>query len=172
VRRAAKIHPIAFVEVEVSLFEDNALKNGVAKACAELNIPIIAYSPLGRGFLTGQLKSLDDLPQDDMRRHFPRFSPENFPNNLELVHKVEAIAKKKGCTTSQIAIAWVRQLSNQPGMPLFIPIPGATIAERVKENFTIVELSSGDLKEINEVLAGFTTAGERYPKHSMHLVDG
>jgi pyridoxine 4-dehydrogenase len=88
------------------------------------------------------------------------------------VHKVEAIANKNGCTVSQIAIAWVRQLSNQPGMPQFIPIPGATTAERVKENFATVELSSGDLKEIDEVLAGFTTAGEQYPKRFMHLIDG
>ena len=172
VRRAAKVHPIACVEVEVSLWEDNALKNGVAKACAELNIPIVAYSPLGRGFLTGQLKSPDDLPADDMRRHFPRFSPENFPKNLELVDRINAIAEKKGCTAGQLALAWVRQLSDKPGMPLFIPIPGATTAERVKENMTVINLKPQEFEEIENVLATFSAAGGRYPDAHSVLLDG
>lgn len=172
IRRAAKIHPITCVEVEVSLFEDNVFRNGVAKACADLNIPIIAYSPLSRGFLTGQIRSYDDLPQDDMRRHFPRFQPENFSKNMDLVHKVDAIAQRKACKPSQIAIAWVRQLSDKSGNPLFIPIPGASTVERVQENFTQVTLSQEELKQIDEILAGFTAAGDRYPSVYAHLNDG
>ena len=172
IRRAAAVHPIACVEVEVSMFEDNALQNGVAKACGELGIPILAYSPLGRGMLTGQIRKPEDIPEGDMRHHMPRYSPENFPKNMELVDKVEAIAKKKGSTPGQVALAWVRGLSKRPGMPRFIPIPGATTAERVNENMTIVDLTDGEEAEIETILKSFTVAGTRAPPAHAHMLDG
>lgn len=165
IRRAAKVAKIDAVEVEVSLWDTRVLHNGVAAACKELGIPIVAYSPLGRGFLTGQLKSYADLPEDSHLKGFPRFYPENFDKNLELVRKLEGIAKRVDCTPAQLAIAWVRQLSEKPGMPLFIPIPGATTEERVKENMTEVRLGTEDMKEIDRVLSEVEIVGDRYPKH-------
>ena len=171
IRRAHKVHPIAAVEVEVSMWETNILTNGVAETCAELGIPIVAYSPLGRGFLTGDIKSLDDMPKDDMRRHFPRFSPENFPKNVELVHKTEALAQKKGCKPSQLALAWVRQLGEKPGMPVFIPIPGATTEARVTENMGEVNLSAADMDEIEKTIKSIEIAGHRYPAMAQGHLD-
>lgn len=98
-----------------------------------------------------------------MKRNMPRFSPENFPKNLELVTKVEALAKKKGCTTSQIAINWLLSLSKRPGMPTIIPIPGSSKASRITENCTVIDLTEDDLAEIDRFLDGFVAAGERYP---------
>lgn len=162
-QQAAKAYKISSLEIEFSLFRTEPLTNGLLKACGELDIPVLAYSPLGKGFLTGQIKSLDDIPEGDMRRHYPRFSAENFPKNLELVDKVEALAKKKGCTAGQIAINWVRALSKRPGMPTLIPIPGSANPERIKENAKIVDLSEEDMAEIDSILAGFEPVGNRYP---------
>jgi len=162
IRRAAKVAKISAVEVEYSLWATEIQDNGVLQACGELGIPIVAYSPLGRGFLTGQIKSRDDLPEDDMRRHLPRFSEENFPKNVELIHQLENLAKRKGCTPGQVGIAWVKAQSERNGNPVIIPIPGATTAERVKENLTEVELSENDLKEVDSILAGVEIHGERY----------
>ena len=161
--RAAKIHKISAVEVEVSLWEDHVLHDGIAAACAELEIPIIAYSPLGRGFLSGQFKSVQDLPQNDFRHLFPRFQPENFASNLKLVESVQAIAEKNAITNAQLAINWVRQLSQRDGCPVFIPIPGASSPDRVKENSTVVDLPKEDLAEIDRLVQAFETAGGRYP---------
>ncbi len=113
--------------------------------------------------LSGHIKSLDDLPENDVRRHYPRFQPENFAINLELVKQLENVAKEKGCTPAQLAIAWVRSLSKKPGMPVFIPIPGATSEVRVRENCVEVELTAEDLAAIDNILARFTVVGERYP---------
>ncbi len=113
--------------------------------------------------LTGQIKSIDDLPEGSMLRHFPRFQPENFAINLELVRQVEQLAEKKGCTPAQLAINWVRCLSKRPGMPTIIPIPGATRADRVDENAKLVDLSEEELKEIEATLAKFEVKGDRYP---------
>lgn len=121
------------------------------------------YSPIGKGMLGGQFKSLDDLPEGDYRRHFPRFQPENFAVNLELGKQLEHLAKNKGCTPAQLAIAWVKSLSKKPGMPLMIPIPGATTEARVRENAVDVELNADDLTAIDGVLAKFTVVGARYP---------
>ncbi|MCJ1403590.1 Pyridoxine 4-dehydrogenase [Xylographa trunciseda] len=172
IRRAAKVHHICAVEVELSMWETKVLTNGVAAACAELSIPLVAYSPLGRGFLTGDIKTLDDIPKDDMRRRFPRFSEENFPKNLDLVYKVEALAKKMGCKPSQLALAWVRQLSERPGMPTIIPIPGATTEARVTENLGMVRLSDSDMKEIDTVLESVIIEGHRYPSMLQDLLEG
>jgi len=164
IRRAAKVCKVSAVEVEFSLWETTILDNGVARACAELDIPLIAYSPLGRGFLTGQIKSIDDIPADDMRRGYPRFQPGAFEKNLELVHEIQTLAEKKGATAGQVAIAWVKAQGKKPGMPLIIPIPGASSAERVKENLVEVELSENDLKEIDSLLASAEIEGGRYPE--------
>ncbi|KAI5369317.1 Putative NADP-dependent oxidoreductase domain-containing protein [Septoria linicola] len=166
IRRAAKVAKIDAVEVEFSLWATEILDNGVAQACAELDIPIVAYSPLGRGFLTGQIKSPDDIPEGDFRKHLPRFQPENFDQNLKLVTEVESLAKRKGVKPGQLAIAWVRAQSNKAGMPKFVPIPGASSSERVKENLVEVELSDADVKEIDSLIAGATVAGGRYGEHA------
>jgi pyridoxine 4-dehydrogenase len=146
-----------------SRFSTEVLENGVAAACAQYNIPLVAYSPIGRGMLTGQIRSFDDLPADSMMRHFPRFQPENFAINLQLVDQVEAMAKRKGCTPAQLAINWTRALSRREGMPTIIPIPGATTKARVEENSKVVDLTDEEMKEIDETLAKFKPAGDRYP---------
>ncbi|KAL2017725.1 hypothetical protein VTK56DRAFT_1750 [Thermocarpiscus australiensis] len=171
IRRAAKVAKIESVEVELSLWFTEPLENGVAQACAELDIPILAYSPLGRGMLTGQIKSPDDIPQGDFRRMVPRFQPGLFEENLRLVKEVERLAAKKGCTPGQIAINWVLALSRRPGMPRIIPIPGASSPERVRENAVEIELTEEDMAEIDRILKKFPPVGDRYPKHVMELVD-
>lgn len=170
IRKAAKITTIVAVEVELSLWSTHVLENGVATACAELGIPLVAYSPMGQGMLTGQIKSLDDLPQDDLRRMYPRFQPDTFPINMQLVREVEALAKQKGCAPAQLALAWVRSLSGKPGMPLIVPIPGSTTASRVRENAVEVTLTPADLAGIDGILAKFTVMGRRYP--DMIPIDG
>ncbi|KAI0125576.1 aldo/keto reductase [Xylariales sp. AK1849] len=162
VHEAAKITKIVACEIELSLFHTDILDNGVAAACAEHNIPLVAYSPLGRGMLTGQIKSLDDIPEDSMLRRYPRFQPDTFPINIELSKKVEGIAQKKGCTSSQLAINWTRAVAKKAGTSI-IPIPGATTAERVKENGKDIELTDDDVAELDAVLSKFEPAGERYP---------
>lgn len=116
-RKAAEITKIVSVEVELSLWSTSVLENGVATACAELGIPLVAYSPIGQGMLTGQIKSLDDLAPNDMKRHFPRYQPDTFPINLQLVDELRRLAKDKGCTPAQLAISWVRSLSSRKACP-------------------------------------------------------
>lgn len=163
IHEAAAITTVVAVEVELSMWATDVLENGVAAACAEHGIPLVAYSPIGRGMLTGQIKSVDDLPEGDFRRRFPRFQPENFAVNLQLVAQVEALAAKKGCTPAQLAIGWVKALGRRPGMPVIIPIPGATTAERVKENTVEVDLTDDEMAEIDATLAKFEVQGGRYP---------
>ena len=170
IRRAAKVHPIAAVEVELSLWATDILENGIAAACAELGIPVVAYSPLGGGLLTGEIKKLDDLPEGDARRHFPRFQPGVFNQNLELVTELEKVAKKKGCTPAQLALAWVKQLSGKEGMPVIIPIPEATTEKRILENMKDVELDAGDLEEIDAILE--KAPGDRYGGPLTKLMNG
>ncbi|KAK3941547.1 pyridoxal reductase [Diplogelasinospora grovesii] len=171
IRRAAKVAKITAVEIELSLWETEPLTNGVVQACAELDIPILAYSPLGKGMLTGQVKSFDDLAEGDFRRMLPRFQPDVFEENLRLVREVETLAARKGCTPGQIAINWLLALAKRPGMPEIIPIPGATTVERVKENAVEIDLTEEDLAEIDELLKKFTPVGDRYPAFAMHLLD-
>jgi pyridoxine 4-dehydrogenase len=161
IRRAAKVANIASVEVEFSMFSPDILENGVAKTCAELDIPIVAYSPLSRGFLTGQLRKFEDLPEDDMRRNYPRFQIENFDNNLKLVDEVDKIAKTKGCTTGNVAIAWVKAHSGRPAE--IIPIPGTTTPARLEENMTEVKLSAEELKALDDAVKNCEVVGGRYP---------
>ncbi|KAK4110181.1 Aldo/keto reductase [Canariomyces notabilis] len=165
IHEAVKYTKVLAVEVELSLFSTEVLENGVAAACAQYGIPLVAYSPIGRGMLTGKWKKLEDIPKDSLLLsfNFPRFSPENFPINVELVEKVEELAKAKNCTPAQLAINWTRALSRRPGMPVIIPIPGATTVERVVENSRLVDISDDEMAQIDQILAKFKPAGERYP---------
>ncbi|WQF84925.1 Putative NADP-dependent oxidoreductase domain-containing protein [Colletotrichum destructivum] len=164
IHEAVKHAKIVGVEVELSLFSTEILTNGVAAACAQYGIPIIAYSPVGRGMLTGQVKTLDDIPHDDMRRHMPRFQPDTFGINIKLVEQVETLARKKGVTPAQLAIGWTVALSRRPGIPMIVPIPGATTADRVNENAKLVELTDEEMAEIDATLAKFEVVGGRYPE--------
>ncbi|KAF1994093.1 Aldo/keto reductase [Amniculicola lignicola CBS 123094] len=162
IRRAHAVHPISAVEVEFSMFSLDILENGVASTCAELGIPIVAYSPLGRGFLGGQFKKYEDIPADSSLKIFPRYSAENFDQNIKLVQEVEKIAKSKGATPAQVAIGWIISHSGKPGLPTIIPIPGATTAARIEENVHPAQLSAEELAVIDDILKTFPTAGERY----------
>jgi len=172
IRRASKVHKISAVEVELSLWTTDPLINGIAETCAELGIPLIAYSPLGRGFLTGDLKRYEDLPEGDMRRHMPRFQPDVFDENLEIVKELNKLAEKKGCKPGQLALSWVKALSGKPGLPVIIPIPGATTDERITENMKDVELSKADMEGIDEILKKTKVLGHRYPAGLASLCDG
>lgn len=163
IRRAAKVHPIAMVEEEVSLWSPEVFSNGVAETCAELGIAIAAHTPLGAGMLTGQITSLDDLPKDDHRRHFPRWQPDAFDKNLDLVREIKKLAAAKGCTPAQLALSWVKSHNGKPNMPVIVPIAGARSEARVVENCTDVSLSAEDLKKIDGILAGFSVEGGRFP---------
>jgi len=172
IRRAHKVHPICAVEVEFSLWATDILSNGVAATCAELSIPVVAYSPLGRGFLTGEIKSFDDIPEGDFRRYLPKFQPDVFPKNLELVKELEKLANKKGCKPAQLGLAWVKSMSGKPGMPTIIPIPGATTEDRVVENSKDVKLTNADLEEIDGILSKAVVIGDRYGGPMKALMEG
>jgi len=166
-RKAHKIHPITACQVEYSLFTTDIEDNGILNACRELGVTLVAYSPLSRGFLTGQIKSIDDLEPNDWRRSNPRFSPENFSKNLDLVKLLEAIAKEKNCTPGQLALAWVIA---QQGV---VAIPGTKKIQYLEENIAAekVRLSEDDLKKIREILKSFNVAGTRYSEAGMKGVN-
>ena len=162
IRKAAKFHKIAAVEVELSLHSPEVLSNGVAKACAELDIPLTAYSPIGRGLLTAAVTKPEDLDKGDIRHRLPRFQPGNFEKNAAMGLEVQKVAKVKGCTPAQVALAWVRSHSEKEGYPTIIPIPGSTTEERTIENGKEVSLSGEELKEIEEIMKRTQLAGGRY----------
>jgi aryl-alcohol dehydrogenase-like predicted oxidoreductase len=166
-RRAAKVHPIAALQSEYSLWTRDPEKE-ILKTCRELGIGFVAYSPLGRGFLTGQFKRFEDLPEDDYRRFSPRFQGENFRKNLDLVRRVEEIAKEKGCKPSQLALAWVLAQGND-----IVPIPGTKRRKYLEENVGALEvkLTADDLRRIDEVFPSGAAAGTRYPEHMMKAVN-
>lgn len=161
-RRAHKVHPIAACQIEYSPFslfiEDETV--GLLKTCRELGVAVVAYSPIGRGMISGQLRSPDDFEEGDFRKFAPRFSAENFPKNLELVDKIAAIAKKKDCTTTQLALAWLMAQGED-----IIPIPGTTRKDRLDENLGAlnVKLSSQEEREIREACEKAEIRGGRYP---------
>lgn len=158
IRRAHAVHPPAAVEVEFSMFSRHALeKGGIHGTCRELGIPLVGYSPLDRGWLTGQFKTLDDIPKNDFRHFYPRFQPGNFEQNAKLAEFVEQIAKKKGCTPAQVAIAWVLQQG-------VLPIPGSSKVSRVLENTTIVELTETETAELQQAIDNVKISGDRYPE--------
>ena len=140
----------------------------ILATCRELGIGFVAYSPLGRGFLTGQIKKFEDLPADDYRRYSPRFQGENFQKNLDLVARVEHIATEKGCKPSQLALAWV--LAKGEGI---VPIPGTKRRKYLEENVGAldVKLTAEDLRRTDEVAPRGAAAGLRYPEHMMKVVN-
>ena len=167
-RRAVKIHPISALQTEYSLWTRDP-ENGILATCRELGIGFVAYSPLGRGFLTGQLQKFEDFAADDFRRHSPRFQGENFQKNLDLVRRVEEIAREKGCKPSQLALAWVLAQGND-----VVPIPGTKRRKYLEENVGALEvtLTKEDLRRIEEVFPVESASGARYPEHMMALVNG
>ncbi len=161
IRRAAKVHTITQVEVELSLWSTEILHNGVAKACADLNIPIIAYAPLSRGGLSTSLpEDPAELPQHLLR--FPRFQQEAYKANMRLTKEVEKMASEKSCTVPQIAIGWIRTLSGRNGLGTIIPIPGAEKAEWVSENCRKVELTDVEMERLDDLIRQVPISGQRY----------
>ena len=167
IRRAAAVHPITAVQTELSLWSRDA-EAEVIPTVRELGIGYVAYSPLGRGFLTGQIKSPDDFPDDDFRKFHPRFQGENFAKNIALVHEVEAMAKEKGCTTAQLALAWVLAQGED-----IVPIPGTRHVRYLDENIGAleVELTGADLKRLDQILPPGAAAGQRYHDRGMETVN-
>lgn len=166
--RAVAVHPIAALQSELSLWSRD-IEDEILPACRELGIGVVAYSPLGRGFLSGAIRSLDDLAEDDWRRFMPRFQGENFGKNLELVDRVEEMAGRNGCTPAQLALAWV--LAQGPDV---VPIPGTRRRSRLEENAGAVGivLSDEDLAEIDEIIPRDMAVGTRYPEEAMRMLDG
>ncbi|KAL8925568.1 MAG: hypothetical protein Q9208_003459 [Pyrenodesmia sp. 3 TL-2023] len=163
IRKAHAIHPIAAVEVELSLHSPEILVNGVATTCGELGIPIVAYSPLGRGLLTSHISKAGDIAADDIRHHLPRFAPGALETNARMGEELRRVAEKKGCTAAQVALAWVRGWSGREGVGEIVPIPGATTKERVEENAKVVVLSEEEWREVEHIRKGAEVVGERYP---------
>ena len=166
-RRASKVHPIAAVQSEYSLWSRD-VEDDVLATCRELGIALVAYSPLGRGFLTGEVRSFDDFPADDYRRMSPRFQGENFAKNLQLVARIEQMAQSKGCTPSQLALAWVLSRGDD-----VIPIPGTKRRTYLEQNVAALDvvLDSADLDLIEEIAPRGVAAGERYPAAMMAFVN-
>ncbi|PWY81932.1 pyridoxal reductase [Aspergillus heteromorphus CBS 117.55] len=163
IRRAHKVHPIAAVEVEMSLWDTTILHNDVAKVCAELDIPVVAYSPLGRGVLAGAFTKLEEIPEGDFRRTLPKYQDEAMKQNIKLVQEVNALATRKNVAPVQIAIAWVLALSGKPGLPTIIPIPGGTTVDKVTQNLQGVPvLSDAELDELKAILEENKIVGARY----------
>jgi aryl-alcohol dehydrogenase-like predicted oxidoreductase len=167
IRRAHKVHPISAVQTEYSLWTRDP-EDGLLDALRMLGIGFVAYSPLGRGFLTGQIKRPEDLAVDDFRRQNPRFQGENFQKNLELVEKVEEIAKEQDCTPAQLALAWVLAQGDD-----IVPIPGTRHPERVEENVGALNivLSENDLRRIDLAAPKGAAAGERYAEGGMQTIN-
>ena len=167
-RRAAKVHPIAALQSEYSLWTRDVESNGVLAACRELGITFVPYSPLGRGFLTGAIQKLDDLDASDWRRtNYPRFQEEALQANLKLAAAVKELAAEKGITPAQLALAWI--LAQGEGM---VPIPGTKRVRYLEDNMGTlnVTLTADDLKKISTKLAEFQIVGERYTPEMMALV--
>jgi aryl-alcohol dehydrogenase-like predicted oxidoreductase len=167
VRRAAKVHPIAALQTEYSLWSREP-EAAILPTVRELGITFVAYSPLGRGFLTGQFKSFDDLPADDVRRTHPRFQGENFQKNLDLAKKIGDLAAGKGCTPSQLALAWVLAQGED-----IVPIPGTKRLKYLDDNLGAlsVRLTPKELSEIDAVLPPGAASGERYHAQAMKAID-
>ncbi|MFO0955988.1 MAG: aldo/keto reductase [Isosphaeraceae bacterium] len=167
IRRAAKVHPIAALQTEYSLWSREP-EQGILPTVRELGIGFVAYSPLGRGFLTGAFKTIDDLAPDDYRRNAPRFQGENFAKNLEIVARIRSLAASKGCTPGQLALAWVMAQGSD-----IVPIPGTKRAEYLDENMgsLAVGLSAGELEEIDAILPSGTASGDRYHAMAMKAID-
>ena len=167
IRRAAAVHPISALQSEYSLWSRD-VEDDVLPTVRELGIGFVAYSPLGRGFLTGKYRKPEDLPEGDRRRVFPRFQGEMFAHNLKLVEHVEAMAREKGCTPAQLALAWVLHQGKD-----VVPIFGTTRRENLDANLEAlkIELSADDLRRLDEIVPKGAAAGTRYPEPGMQSVN-
>jgi len=166
-RRAQKVHPISALQTEYSLWSRDP-EDEIIPTCRELGIGFVPYSPLGRGFLTGRFRAIDDLPPDDWRRNNPRFQGDNFQRNLDLVARIEDLARSKGCTPSQLALAWVLAQGRE-----VVPIPGTKRVRYLEENAAAAEirLTPDDLGAIDAAAPAGVAAGERYPAAGMARVN-
>ncbi len=166
IRRAHKVHPLAALQTEYSLWSRDP-EDEILTTTRDLEIAFVAYSPLGRGFLTGQIKRFEDFAPDDYRRNSPRFQGENFEKNLDLVRRVEAIAKERKCTPGQLALAWLLTQGED-----IIPIPGTKRRQYLEENAAAlnVKLTPEDMRRIDEVAPRGAAAGLRYPEYMMKTV--
>jgi aryl-alcohol dehydrogenase-like predicted oxidoreductase len=167
IRRAHAVHPITALQSEYSLWTRDP-EDEVLPACRELGIGFVPYSPLGRGFLTGKIQKPEDIPQDDYRRTTPRFQGENFQANLDIVKRVEEVAREKKCTPAQLALAWVLAQGEN-----IVPIPGTKRRKYLQENIGAldVDLTTKDLERIEEVAPRGAFAGSRYPEAMMKLLN-
>ena len=167
-RRAGKVHFITALQTEYSLWSREP-EDEILPTCRELGVGFVAYSPLGRGFLTGQFTRPEDFPEDDYRRFSPRFQRENFQKNLDLVRRVEDIAREKNCKPAQLALAWVLAQDKN-----IVPIPGTKRRKYLEENVAAldVKLTNEDLRRIGEIFPTGAAAGQRYPEHMMSIVNG
>ena len=167
IRRASATHPIAALQTEYSLLSREP-EEEIIPTCRALGIAFVAYSPLGRGFLTGQIRRIEDLAPDDWRRTSPRFQGENFQRNLDLVERIREIATQKRCTPSQLALAWLLAQGED-----IVPIPGTKRHAHLEENVGAVEivLTESDFAQIAEVAPPGVAAGARYPERAMHAVN-
>jgi len=167
IRRAHKVHPITAVQTEYSLFTRDPERDVLA-TCRELGIGFVAYSPLGRGLLGGKIKSVDNLEQNDWRRGAPRFQGENFQKNLDLVRRIETIAKQKGCTPAQLAIAWVLAKGED-----IVPIVGTKRRKYLEEDIAALQLtlSPEEIHTIDESVPPDAAAGDRYPTAVMNVLN-
>ena len=166
IRRAHAVHPVAALLTEYSLWSRD-VEDEILSTCRDLGIGLVPYSPLGRGFLTGQIKRLDDLPEDDWRRHSPRFQGNNWEHNWKLVKGIQEIAAEKGCTPSQLALAWVLAQGED-----IVPIPGTKRRSYLEENISALDLrlTQEDLQRIEKIAPPDVAAGSRYPEAGMRLV--
>ncbi|MFA6541374.1 MAG: aldo/keto reductase [Bacteroidota bacterium] len=167
IRRAHKVHPITALQTEYSLWTRD-VESEILPACRELGITFVAYSPLGRGFLTGKFSSVESLPGDDFRKNHPRFQGENLEKNLLLVKQIEAIAEQKKCTPAQAALAWVLAQGND-----IVPIPGTKRRNYLEENIAAVSITftAEELQRIGDAIPAGSAAGTRYPERSMGAVN-
>jgi len=166
VKRANAVHPITAVQSEYSLFERTVEERGVLETLTELGIGFVAYSPLGRGFLSGQIRSIDDLPEHDFRRAIPRFQEAHFYKNIELVKAIEALAAEKNVTSSQLALAWIMSKG-------ILPIPGTKRRKYLEQNLlsAAIQLSTDDLEKLESIVPLGTDTGKPYDEFSMGLID-
>jgi aryl-alcohol dehydrogenase-like predicted oxidoreductase len=166
VKKAHAVHPISAVQSEYSLFERTVEEKGVLKTLHKLGIGFVAYSPLGRGFLSGQLRSIDDLPENDFRRGIPRFKEEHFHKNIELVEAIENMAKEKGITSSQLALAWIISKG-------IVPIPGTKRRKYLEQNIEAanIQLSESEIQQLESIVPLGTDTGATYDEFGMGLLD-
>jgi aryl-alcohol dehydrogenase-like predicted oxidoreductase len=165
-KRACAIHPVTALQTEYSLWSRDP-EDLILQTCRDLGVGFVAYSPLGRGFLAGKIQRYEDLAPDDYRRNSPRFQGQNFQRNLDLVRRIEQIAAQKGCTASQLALAWVLAQGKE-----IVPIPGTKRRKYLEENIAALEikLTAEDLRQIEAMSPKGAAAGQRYPEHMMQLV--